>query len=273
MTSRRTGLWLFLGLGAVVGIAAALCPRFDLPPSYHHFADARGWLGVPNFGNVVSNIVFLVAGLWGLGFLASDSSRRRFIDGRERWPYVFVFIGLVWTAFGSGYYHLAPDNDRLVWDRLPMIIVFMPLVAGQIAERVSVKTGLWALPSLSAVGVASVLQWHETAQHGVGDLRFYAAVQAYAVVALIFAIFLPSRYSRNADLVWIVAFYVIAKISEAADQQIFSLGRIVSGHTVKHLAAGVAGLWVVMMLRKREPVGNPAESKGLIGEIPGLRWQ
>jgi hypothetical protein len=252
MTSRRSGIWFFVSLGVAVAIAAALCPRFDLPPSYQHFADDRSWLDVPNFGNVASNIVFLVAGLWGLGFLASDASRQRFVDGRERWPYVFVFIGLVWTAFGSGYYHLAPDNDRLVWDRIPMIVAFMPLVAAQIAERVSLKIGLWLLPILSAIGVASVLQWHETVQHGAADLRFYAAVQVYAVLALIVAMLLPPRYTRNSDLLWVVAFYVMAKIVEAEDRQIFSAGHVLSGHTLKHLSAGVAGLWIVMMLRRRK---------------------
>ena len=28
------------------------------------------------------------------------------------------------TAVGSSYYHLAPDNERLFWDRLPMTIAF-----------------------------------------------------------------------------------------------------------------------------------------------------
>jgi hypothetical protein len=261
MIARRTGVWLFLALGAVVAIATTLSPRFDLPPSYHHFADSRGWLGLRNFGNVFSNVVFLIAGLWGLGFLASRASRQRFVDPRERWPYVLVFIGLVWTAFGSGYYHLAPDNDRLVWDRLPMVIVFMPLVAAQVAERVSVKLGLWVLPILTAVGVASVLEWHATVQHGAGDLRFYSAVQAYAVLALIVAMLLPARYTRNSDLIWVVAFYVVAKVVEAADHQIFSLGQIVSGHTVKHLSAGVAGLWVVNMLRKREAIGHERDEQ------------
>ena len=49
-----------------------------------------------------------------------------------------LFFGLVLTAFGSSYYHLAPDKARLVWDRLPMTVEFMPLVAAVIAERISV---------------------------------------------------------------------------------------------------------------------------------------
>src|SRR6266446_5684150 len=134
-------------------LSTACIQPLNLPPSYHHFADQRIWLSIPHFSDVASNIAFLIAGLWGLAFLSRKSSLAQFIDARERWPYFLVFLGLVLTAFGSAYYHLAPDNERLVWDRLPMTVVFMPLVAALIAERVNVKLGVWLLPILTAVGI------------------------------------------------------------------------------------------------------------------------
>ena len=251
---RRAGIWLFLALAAVVAVAALLSPRTDLPPSYHHFADQRAWLGIPNFGDVASNLAFLVAGLCGLVFLSRESSRTQFIDSVERWPYVLVFLGLVLTAFGSAYYHLAPDNTRLVWDRLPMTVVFMPLVAAQIGERINVKLGLWLLPFLTAIGIGSVLQWHWTVVHAVPDVRFYAAVQLYSVAALFIVLLLPPRYTRGSDLLAVASLYLLAKICEAADYQIFSLGHFVSGHTLKHLAAGAAGFLILRMLQKRQPI-------------------
>lgn len=251
---KRSGVWLFLVLAIVVGAAALFAPRFDLPPSYHHFADQRSWLGVPNFGEVASNILFLLSGLCGLTFLARKTSFRQFLDQHECWPYLFVFLGLILTAFGSAYYHLAPDDTRLVWDRLPMTIVFMPLVSVMIAERVNVKLGLWLLPVLTAVGIGSVMLWRSTVLHGVGDLRFYAAVQIYAVLALFTALLLPPRYTRSSDILVVAALYALAKICETADRQIFSLGHIVSGHTLKHLAAGLAGFWILRMLQRRQPI-------------------
>jgi hypothetical protein len=247
-----------LALAVAVGIAALLIPREPQPLSYHHFADQRRWLGVPHFGDVASNLLFFVAGLWGLAFLSGKSSRDQFMDPRERWPYVFVFAGLLLTAFGSAYYHLAPDNARLVWDRLPMTIVFMPLVAALIAERIGVKLGLWLLPVLIAIGVGSVIAWHLSEERGSGDLRFYGAVQLYALLALLAALLLPPRYTRGADLLVVASLYMLAKIFEAADRQIFSLGRVLSGHTLKHLAAGAAGFWILRMLQKRRPVSLPA---------------
>jgi hypothetical protein len=252
--SRRIGIWLFLLLAAAVGITALLVPKTDLPPSYHHFADQREWLGIPHFGDVASNVVYLIAGLWGLAFLSGKSSRGQFVDAPERWPYLVVFLGLVLTAFGSAYYHLAPNNDRLVWDRVPMTIVFMPLVSALIAERVSVKLGLWLLPVLTAVGVGSVIQWHFSVEHGAGDLRFFGAVQLYAVLALFVVLFLPPCYTSGSDLLVVACLYVLAKICETADRQIFSLGHVVSGHTLKHLASGLAGFWILRMLQKRQPI-------------------
>jgi len=254
MLSSRSSIWVFLTLAAAVGIATLFVPRTPQPLSYHHFADRRSWLGIPNFGDVASNILFLVAGFWGLTFLCRKSSQERFIDARERWPYVFIFLGLLLTACGSAYYHLAPDNARLVWDRLPMTVVFMPLVAAMIAERVSVKLGLCLVPVLIAVGIGSVLQWHLSEQQGAGDLRFYAAVQLYALLALLAALLLPPRYTRGSDLLVVAGLYVLAKICEEADHQIFSLGSFLSGHTLKHLAAGAAGLGILRMLQKRQPI-------------------
>jgi len=256
MLSKRAGIWPFLALAVILGIAALFVPRTDLPPSYHHFVDQRSWLGIPNFGDVGSNLAFLIAGLWGLAFLSRKSSLDQFVDRRERWPYLVVFLGLVLTAFGSGYYHLAPDNDRLMWDRLPMAIAFMPLVAAVITERVNLKMGLWSLPILTAVGIGSVLQWHWTVRRDAGDLRFYGTVQLYAVLGLLTALFLPPRYTRGADLPVVAGLYVLAKVFETADRQIFSIGHLISGHTLKHLASGLAGFWILRMLEKRQPISQ-----------------
>jgi hypothetical protein len=130
---------------------------------YHQFADRRSFLGIPNFGDVTSNLPFAVIGIWGIVLLLRSNPQRiaeHFVDPQERWPYLFVFAGLLLTAFGSSYYHLAPDNARLVWDRLPMTITFMGMVAAVIAERISVRLGLWLLPFLLCVGLASVFEWY-----------------------------------------------------------------------------------------------------------------
>jgi hypothetical protein len=255
LISRRTGAWVLVIFTVLVVAAAVLLPRIPQPQSYHNFADQRAWLGIPNFGDVVSNLLFALGGAWGLVFLLRSSGRQRFVDPRERWTYLVVFLGLLLTAIGSSFYHLAPDNERLVWDRLPMTLAFMGLVSAMISERVGVRIGFYSLPVLLLVGVGSVLLWWYSEARGAGDLRPYAAVQLYAVLVLPILLLLPPRYTRSWDFAVVFGFYVLAKVFESADRQIISIDQhTVSGHTLKHLAAGAAGFWILGMLKKREPL-------------------
>ena len=254
MLSHKNGIALMLGVAAGIALLMLRLPPIPQSPLYHDFADQRAWLGIPNFGNVASNVAFAIVGVWGLIFLLRINPGSYFVDPRERWPYTLAFFGILLTAFGSAYYHLAPSNARLVWDRIPITIVFASLVAAVIAERISVHAGLRLLPFLIALGVGSVLQWYADELHGHGDLRLYAAVQAYSTIVLLLALFLPPKYSRGLDFAVVVGFYVLAKILEVADGRIFALGHIVSGHTLKHLAAAAAGYWILRMLQQRKPV-------------------
>jgi hypothetical protein len=255
LISRRAGVWVLVVFTIAVGAAAALLPRIPQPLSYHDFADQRPLLGIPNFGDVASNLLFAVSGVWGLSFLFGQRGAEGFIDSRERWEYVFVFLGLLLTSFGSVYYHLAPDNARLVWDRLPMTLAFMGLVSAMISERVSVPAGFYLLPILLLIGASSVVLWWSSEVRGAGDLRFYAAVQVYAVLILPVLLLLPPRYTRGSDFAVVFCFYVLAKIFETWNRGIFSIDRYtISGHTLKHLAAGAAGFWILRMIKKRQPI-------------------
>jgi di/tricarboxylate transporter len=125
-----------------------------------------------------------------------------FVDSRERWPYFAFFVGVALTAFGSGYYHLRPNDHTLVWDRIPMAIGFMALVAAVVAERISVKLGARLLLPLIVVGIGSVIYWDVTQTRDHGDLRPYAIAQfgSLLILLLIVALF-PPRYTRTSDLI------------------------------------------------------------------------
>lgn len=256
-SSKRSSLALLTMLAAIMVLICCALPRIPQPQSYSLFADRRSFLGIPNFGDVASNLPFSVIGVCGLVFLLGPRSNTKaghFLDRREIWPYVFVFGGLLLTGFGSSYYHLAPDNARLVWDRLPMTITFMSMVAALIAERINLRLGLWLLPILLLVGLASVCQWYWSETSGAGDLRFYAALQVYSGLVVLVALFLPSRYTRNRDLGRVLGFYAFAKALEFFDIPIFTVLHVVSGHTLKHVAAAAAGFSILRMLEKREPI-------------------
>jgi hypothetical protein len=143
----------------------------------------------------------------------------------------------------------------LVWDRIPMTIGFLSLVAAILAERISVPAGLWLLVPMIAFGLGSVLYWAATEQQGRGDLRPYAFAQFGSLLVLLLLIFLfPARYTRTYDLGVSLAFYALAKLLEAADRPVFAALKFVSGHTLKHLAAAVSAYWIVRMLRLRHAI-------------------
>jgi len=171
--SRRT--WTLLGFTALCVAVAFLWPAIPQWQSYHDFADHREILGVPNFLDVVSNAGFAIAGV--VGFVILARRRAQFEHPAENWPAAVFFAGLVLIAVGSGYYHLAPDNERLFWDRLAMSVAFMSLVAAQIADRFGVKAGLTLLVPLLLAGAASVQYWLASERAGAGNVVPYGVLQ------------------------------------------------------------------------------------------------
>ena len=155
---------------------------------------------------------------------------------------------------GSAYYHLRPDNETLFWDRLPMTIAFMSLIAAQVVDRLHVKAGLALLLPMLVIGVGSVVYWRVTERAGAGNVMPYVILQVYAVVALVMlARLYPSRYTHSGAIYGVFAAYVLAKILEHFDRELYALGGLVSGHTLKHVAAAVAGYIVCRMLLSRTP--------------------
>jgi len=244
-------------------IAAMVVGMFLVPPiaqrqAYHQFADTRSFGLFPDALNVISNAFFLLVGVLGMYLVVRDrnpSHGSLFNDRAERWPYFIFFLGVLLTAFGSSYYHADPGNARLVWDRLPMTVGFMSLLAATIDERISVKSGLRSLLPLLFFGVVSVLYWNFTEARGHGDLRPYVLVQFGSLVILLLLVALfPPRYTRGADLIISLGIYALSKILEAADRIIFGIAGIVSGHTLKHVAAALSAYWIYRMLKLRAPI-------------------
>lgn len=250
---------LLVGLGTMVFVAP-----IPQDPGYHLFADTREMLGIPNFANVMSNAGFLVVSVLGAWTLVRNRAVlfRRTGDIR---PYLVFFVAVGLVSLGSGYYHWSPSNASLLWDRLPMSIGFMALSSAVVADRVHARAGNgWLLVLLIALGLASLLYWHWTESIGRGDLRFYALVQFYPMLAIPIIclayhehIYTPGRY-----LGWIIAWYALSKALEFFDVSIFALtGDLLSGHSLKHLAAAVATYMVLRMLIAA-PVNRPGRTLG-----------
>lgn len=250
--SKVTKAMLLVGIALVIiGATFAFVPAINQWPQYHEFADQRAWLGIPNALDVLSSLPFVAIG-W-LGLRAAGRLTRPAGDGALRWLYRCLFFGVLLTGLGSIVYHIAPTTTTLFWDRLPMSIAFMALLATIIAEMIDVRWAVRMLPVLLLLGVGGVIQWAWSEASGAGDLRWYGLVQFLPVllVALITLLYpAPARYLRH--LAGLVGLYAISKLFEHYDAAVFdALGGAISGHTLKHLAAAVGLLFVLSWVRRR----------------------
>lgn len=247
----RVGILLALSAALMAGVF--LLPPCAQPTGYHDFADTRTIFGIANFFNVITNLLFLLVGITGLAFLLRDPrTPSAFAERAEQRSYLVFFIGVALTGIGSAYYHLAPDNARLLWDRLPMTVGFMSMLAAMITERVSLKGGIRLLGPLVVLGIASAVYWRLSASAGAENVMPYVVVQygSIAIVLLIAALF-PSRYTQANRIYLVIGLYIMAKIAESLDAWVFSMGSIVSGHSIKHLVAACAAYQILRMLKAR----------------------
>lgn len=215
---------------------------FGQNPDYHNFADRRTFWGIPNFFDVISSIPFLLVGMAGVIYCLGD----RLVGFRVAW--LTFFAGVAIVSAGSACYHLQPNNDSLVWDRLPMTIGFMGLFVALLSEYVSARLGrVIFLPAL-LMGLSSVFYWH-----WFDDLRFYAWIQFMPLLTVpVLMLLFRSQYSHPWLLLMALAFYMLAKLLEIYDREVFALTQnLISGHSLKHLAAALGCLSVLVMLETR----------------------
>jgi len=235
---------VFFGLMVTSLGGLLLVPPILQDQSYHQFADQRTILGVPNFWNVVSNLPFLAVGAVGL---------QRF---RNNPATVAFFLGVFLTGLGSSYYHWNPNDDTLFWDRLPMTLSFAAILALVVEERVNARIGAILLWPALATGLFSLLLWRWT-----GDLRLYFWVQFFPGLAVVLLFLLyPPKFTGTYWWVAAGAFYALAKVFEFTDEAIYSANGLLSGHTLKHLAAAVACFAILRYFQIRRPIfeGEPA---------------
>src|SRR5262252_6567055 len=242
--AQNRALLILLGAMAVTLAALLLVPVIPQEQSYHQFADQRALLGMPNFWNVVSNLPFIVIGAIGLAQFHRDAVT------------LVLFGGIFLTGFGSSYYHWSPSDSTLLWDRLPMTLAFMAILAAAIEERVDAQAGRLLLWPLLVLGIVSLMVWRWR-----DDLRLYAWVQFYPCLALP-VLFVLCRPKYTGVSWWVIAavLYVLAKVMEYTDRAIYLAGSIVSGHTIKHLAAGAACYAILRYYQTRQPIKREVKS-------------
>jgi len=232
---------------AAVAAAVALVV-FARPPvlqstRYFGHADQRAFLGVPNALNVLSNLPFAFAAWFGM-------RRARALADPQRSAARISFLAIGAVTFGSGYYHLAPDSAGLLVDRLPISLSFAALFAWILGDRLGARWTARTLVPLLALSLLTLWIWYGSGKLD-GDLRPYGLVQAIPLgsVPFLLALFPGELDERRFALALLL--YLLAKACEHFDAEIYALGELVSGHTLKHLLA--AGACFFLAPRRSTP--------------------
>ncbi len=220
-----------------------LFPPIHQDPLYHLFANQAAHFGVPNFWNVITNLAFLIPAAYAL------RAPVQIVQPWKRRAFETLIFGIFLTAFGSAYYHWHPSNATLVWDRLPMTIVFMSIFTITLGERITAWLASKLLFPLLLLGVFSVVYWVRS-----GDLRLYVLVQFVPLLAMPFllafraAISVPAVSIRSQWLM--IAFYSLAKLAEFCDARL----RVpIGAHAWKHVLAAIGLFIYVRALTSSNP--------------------
>ncbi len=247
--SKRNRILLLAAITLLCILYAWMLPPIHQNPGYHLFADKKSHAGIANFFNVLSNLPFLLVGMYGMWILQRSNTGRTI-----RTVYGVMFAGIILTGIGSAYYHYAPGNTTLVFDRIPMVLVFMAFLSATIIGWIDVRAGIRLLLPLLLLGIGSVLWWQYTELKGAGDLRLYGFIQFYPmlIVPVIFMLFASPENNRGLRLlVWVILWYCAAKIFEQMDAPVYRLTGFISGHSLKHIAAAMATWYIVKFFQKK----------------------
>ncbi len=237
----------WLGVAALaLFIGLALQGPIQQWDNYHAFADTRAWLGVPHAADVLSNVLFLIVGAFGLWRLSKSALAW---PSRNAWQ--LFCVAILCTSAGSAFYHWAPNNTALMFDRIPIAWACAALTCALLAEHVHRR---WAAASVLAAGwliaTAAVVYWWATELRGLGDLRPYLYVQILPMLLVPLALLLRlpavQPACTPAGAWWsVLGLYAAAKAMEAADHAVLAATGLISGHTLKHLLAAAAAAWIV----------------------------
>lgn len=239
MDKRKVGSITLAALGAISIVTLLLLDPITQDETYHNFSDQESFFGVPNFWNVISNLPFLIVGIYGLLRLKKIK--------QVNFQYITFFIGISLVSLGSGYYHLFPNSTTLIWDRLPMTLAFTGLMSIIISEFINKSIGKKLFLPLISAGLVSILYWVY-----LGDLRPYVLVQFYPLLAIPIILTLFKKETKTTKGYWLLlSAYIIAKVFETFDYQIHEIIHVISGHSLKHMSAAI-GIYVWLKHQKQK---------------------
>lgn len=196
--------------------------------TYHLFAESRSFLGIPNFGDVVSNLAFVLA-----GFLVFKHPIKERYVGQTQIKNIFAFFTVL-LGVGSAYYHWNPSDNSLFWDRVSMLTGFSVIFLDSciLFEIIPPKLLSRNLVANCALFVATAIYWKVSL-----SLSPYVLAQFFTMFAFSVLVVINYKKVNCMHLILMMIWYFSAKLMEDMDHTIFDLSNgVISGHTLKHLA-------------------------------------
>jgi uncharacterized membrane protein YwzB len=238
-------------IGFLIGLIILLLLAIFLPAiaqnqNYHNFIDQRTFFRIKNASNTLSNLAFIVVGLWGL----INFYKNKYIKISNSFSVLLnlFFISIILTGLGSSYYHLSPNDFTLVFDRLALSLTFAVILAMLASIRISERSGFHTLAELIILAPLSVLLWNYN-----GNLTPYAVLQFGGIIIIILTLLLTKAQKQSPCFTSLIILYGFAKVAEFYDVEIFKLSQnLISGHTLKHLIASIAVLVFISPLKVKK---------------------
>ena len=214
--------------------------KIERPKEYHNFADKKNILNIPNTVNVVSNISFLIP-----VFYLLKSTKKRSLKVN------LLMIHLVLLGIASTYYHYIPSDKTLFWDMLMIattsMVVLNIFMTPQNLQKEEEKVDSYQL-LFYHFGFLSVIYWKFT-----GDIRLYLIILIGVPLYIILKNY-KNKDIRNYLLLMIVS-NIILRLSEHNDHFIYQFtNKNISGHTIKHIFAGIGIFSVIKILEKTNKI-------------------
>lgn len=240
---------VLIALFVITSIVLVFADPIAQDLAYHDFSDRRIFFGIPHFMDVCSNLPFLIVGLLGVRVVKKTYQKKTMTYFLMTFT---LFFGVFLTGLGSIYYHYSPNNFTLIFDRLPMTLVFTAFFATIIFDYVHKRGGAFVFYGYLLTGVYSVLYWYYSEIIGAGDLRMYAFVQFFPVVAVpLILVFYRDKKLYTKQLLLVFGVYTLAKLCEHFDGEIYALLGVISGHTIKHLFSALAVYFIYQIYAER----------------------
>ena len=240
---------LLIAIALILGVLAIYFSPIKQSRNFYDYADQSVLLGIPHFWDVISNLGFLVVGIIGL---IEHKRKSLALVPSMSFAYQLFFIGLIGAFLGSSFYHWVPGAFSLMIDRIPITVCFISLYCIIIAEYLSPKLGKAMLFPMLAYGVVSVIYWYMTdITTGRGDMAPYVLVQLLPIIHIPLIVWLyPNKYYPTRNYLYALVLYVVCKWAESNDDELHAITSLLSGHTIKHILAAVAGYYIYLGWKK-----------------------